>query len=371
MHIVYSSFGGRYSDSPRAVHEALLLRTGDVRHTWLADPLHHHGFPPRVRTVPFGSAASVEALQDADVIVANTYLDLDWRKRPGAVYVQTWHGTPLKRIHFDALWTAPGRLDPLAEDVARWDFLLSPNAASTEPLRSAFRYAGEVVESGYPRNDVLVAPQRDEVRARVRAELGIPEGATAVLYAPTWRDDLVGEDGRADFALQLDLADLTARLGGDTVLLLRLHYMLAGRLGPLEGTAVRDVSFHPEISDLYLAADAMVTDYSSAMFDFGVTGKPMLFFTYDLAHYRDTLRGFYFDFEAMAPGPLLRTSAEVVDALHDLDAVRDRYQDAYVRFQDRFCHLDDGRATARVLERCLPFLDAGPLPAPTAGPVTG
>jgi CDP-glycerol glycerophosphotransferase len=87
------------------------------------------------------------------------------------------------------------------------------------------------------------------------------------------------------------------------------------------------------------------------MFDFAVTGKPLLFYTYDLAHYRDTLRGFYFDFHEHAPGPLLHTSGEVVDALSDLAAVRARYKQIYAHFRARFCHLDDGHATTRVIER--------------------
>ena len=111
-----------------------------------------------------------------------------------------------------------------------------------------------------------------------------------------------------------------------------------------------NVSRYPDIRELYLAADALLTDYSSAMFDFAVTGKPMLFFTYDLAEYRDHVRGFYFDFEREAPGPLLATTAEVCAALDELDDVRHRYADAYAAFAQRFCALEDGRAAERVVD---------------------
>jgi CDP-glycerol glycerophosphotransferase len=140
-------------------------------------------------------------------------------------------------------------------------------------------------------------------------------------------------------------------LGEDHCVLLRLHYMLTGRLGAVEHAAVRDVSAHPDISELYLAADVLVTDYSSAMFDFAVTAKPQLFFTYDLASYRDSLRGFYFDFAPIAPGPLLETSSQVIQALRDLDAVSARYAGRYAAFRERFSHLEDGHATDRVIER--------------------
>jgi CDP-glycerol glycerophosphotransferase len=116
-----------------------------------------------------------------------------------------------------------------------------------------------------------------------------------------------------------------------------------------------DVSTYPDIAELYLASDVLVTDYSSVMFDYANTRKPQLFFTYDLDHYRDTLRGFYFDFEAEAPGPLLRTSDELVEALRSLDAVTAAHKPAYDAFHDRFCALEDGHAAERVIDRVFPF----------------
>ena len=113
---------------------------------------------------------------------------------------------------------------------------------------------------------------------------------------------------------------------------------------------MRDISYHPDVSDLYLAADVMVTDYSSTMFDFAITGKPLLFYTYDLERFRDALRGFYFDLAAVAPGPLVRTTGQLVDAIADLDAVQRRYDASYARFRSRFCHLEDGLATQRVVD---------------------
>lgn len=351
MKIVYNSFEGRYADSPRVLFEALRDAGSDATHVWLADPQYAAGFPADCPTVGYGTPAAVEALESADVVIANTYTDLAWAKRPDTLYVQTWHGTPLKRIHWDVLWTPPGLLERLSLDVARWDCLVSPSHESTPWLRGAFRYHGEVLEAGYPRNDVLDSPDRDAIRARVREQLGIDDDRTAVLYAPTWRDDEVLEGGGRDFRFPLDLDAFAEQLGDDHVLLLRLHYKLTGRLGPIAHPSIRDVSSHADISSLYLASDVMVTDYSSTMFDFAVTGRPILFYTYDLSHYQGRLRGFYFDFVAEAPGPLLETSQEVIDALGGLAAVVERHAARYARFRDRFCHLEDGRATDRVLNR--------------------
>ena len=354
MRVVYHTFEGRFADSPRALYELLSERLPDGDHVWLADPEHAESFPDDARTVAWGTPECVATLEAADLLVANTHTDLEWEKPAGATYLQTWHGTPLKRIHNDVLWAPEGRLERLDRDVAKWDLLLSPNEVSTPRLRGAFGYEGEVLESGYPRNDILSAPDAEERRAGIRARLGIAPEQTAVLYAPTWRDDAVFEAGGKDLELALDLDRFEERLGGQNVLLLRLHYMLTGRLEAGEDRpSVRDVSWWPEIGELYLAADVLVTDYSSTMFDFAVTGRPQLFFTYDLDDYRDRLRGFYFDFAPVAPGPLLPTNGELFDALADLPAVADAYAERYAEFSETFCRLEDGHAGERVVARLL------------------
>jgi CDP-glycerol glycerophosphotransferase len=351
--IVYFTFRGLFADNPRAVYEALRDRAG-LAHTWLCTPTTQGSFPPGVHTVLYGTPEAATVLATADVVVANDCMSMHWEKRPGTTYLQTWHGTPLKRIHHDAP-VRPGWLDAPDRDVARWDMLLSPNRASTENLRHAFRFAGPVHETGYPRNDVLNDPRREEIRARVRGELGIADGVTAVLYAPTWRDDLVfSSGGGPDFQVPIDLTAFTDRLGGDHVLLLRLHSMVSGRLALPPGVPAVDVSGRAESGELYLAADILVTDYSSAMFDFAVTGKPMVFYTYDLEHYRDDVRGFYFDLAAVAPGPLVATSEELIEAIADSDVAASALADRYARFRDTFCSLDDGHATDRVLDLLFP-----------------
>jgi CDP-glycerol glycerophosphotransferase len=354
MRIVFQSFEGRYSDSPRSLYEALLERGGGHELVWLADPAHADGFPADAATVAYGTAEARRLLERCDLLVANTHTDVEWDKPAGAVYLQTWHGTPLKRIHHDVLWAPEGRLERLDRDVARWDVLVSPNRPSTELLRGAFRFGGRVEETGYPRNDVLSAPDRDERRRAVRERLGLPEGRTAVLYAPTWRDDAVFAEGGKDFSLALDLDAFADRLGDEQTLLLRLHYTLTGRLAAREHPSVVDVSWHPDIAELYLAADVLVTDYSSAMFDFGVTGKPQILFTYDLDDYRGRLRGFYFELEPIAPGPLVEDTGALLDALAELPRVAEAHAERYAGFRERFCHLEDGSATERVLGLVLP-----------------
>ncbi len=272
------------------------------------------------------------------------------RKRRGTTFVQTWHGTPLKKIGFHTRRSG-SRTAQLAEktlerNIPNWDLLLSPNSFSTPILREAFRYSGPIVEAGYPRNDLLLSPEAGAIRDRVRERLGIASGRQVVLYAPTFRDE-------RPFAREADAQRLAGDLRATHDVLLRLHKIDAGQLSAGGGTLFRDVSDYPDNRELYLAADVLVTDYSSVMFDFAVTRKPMLFFTPDLAQYRDELRGFYFDFEAEAPGPLLPSADELVRALEDLDAALAGYEAKYAAFVERFCHLDDGHASARVVDAML------------------
>jgi CDP-glycerol glycerophosphotransferase len=346
-HVVYNSFRGHFSDSPRAIYEELARRASPGSHVWIGSPN-----PAAPRFVAPNTAAYFRELGRAGYLVSNVQMPGNLIKRRGAVYLQTWHGTPLKKIGLDnPRWREnPAARDKMVRDVAKWDYLVSQNAFSTEILRRAFGFDGEILETGYPRNDVLNAPDRSRIRAALRRELGIADGQRAVLYAPTWRDDDVDAAGGYRFEPALDLAQIAARLGGDHVLLLRLHYMLAAALGEL-GPHVRNVSHLADIGALYLAADVLVTDYSSAMFDFAVTGKPMVFYTYDLERYRDRTRGFYFDLESEAPGPICRTTEEVAAALLEASDAGERHGAAYERFRARFCPYDDGRASARVVDR--------------------
>jgi CDP-glycerol glycerophosphotransferase len=351
MRVVWQSFEGRYSDSPAVMFERWSAERPGDEHLWLAAAGQSDTFPAGIDTVPIYTEDCVEALGECDLLIANTHTDVSWAKKPGACYLQTWHGTPLKRVHRDVLWAPPGRLDRLSRDVARWDLLLSPNAESTPRLRRAFAFTGEVIESGYPRNDILSSPDRELIGRRVRRELGIPDGRTVVLYTPTWRDDVVLGGGTGPVELGLQIEELVERLGEDYCVLLRMHSLVGDRWTPVQGDRVRDVSRHPNISELFLAADLMITDYSSTMFDYAVTGRPILFFTYDMEGFRDTVRGFYFDLEEQAPGPLLRTQGELVEAILAVEEVREKYADAYERFRERYCSLEDGHATERILGR--------------------
>lgn len=350
--VLFDSWEGKqYSDNPRALSEELGRRRPDLRRVWvLRDPTLD--VPTDVAVVRRWSRQYYDRLAQARWVIANDVMDRRFVKRRGSTYLQTWHGTPVKRVGFD-IGTLHSRdttyLDRVARDVESWDFLVSPNRHSTEVFRRAFRYEGRIIEAGYPRNDLLLAADRDVIARRVRCSLGIDPDRRVVLWLPTWRDHLHAPSGY-QFPVALDPAAFSAALGDDHVLLVRGHHHAAANVPGLAGTAVRDVTSFADLRELFLIADVLVTDYSSAMFDFAVTGRPMLFFAWDLETYRDDVRGFTFDLESQAPGPVLRSTAQVLAALREIDAVSRAYADRYAAWQRRFCALEDGHASARVLD---------------------
>jgi CDP-glycerol glycerophosphotransferase len=356
VRIVWNSFHGRFSDNPRALWEGVRDHDG-LEHVWLADTAHRDAFPDGVELVDVDGPDAPTVLASADLVVANTHTEVEWDKTGRTRYVQTWHGTPLKRIHRDVLWAPRGRLDRLDRDVARWDLLLSPNRVSTPRLRGAFRYRGEVLESGYPRNDVLTDQRREVVAERMRGDLGVGPDERVVLYAPTWRDDEVL--GRSSGPVPLvDMAwvaeQLSEKLGEPTTILVRAHNLVTARAAVAGGDRVRDVSGHPDVRDLLCLADVLVTDYSSVMFDFAVTGRPILHFAYDLDRFTSSIRGLYEPLEDVAAGPVVGTpqelAVELTRVLADTEAHRRRWAQRYAAFRETYCGLEDGSATQRVLD---------------------
>lgn len=349
-----SGVGKQYADSPRYIYEELLRRSDARTKVWA----YNGRFPvkdPGTIVVKRLSPGYYWYLARAKYWVNNQNFPYYIRRRPKGVYLQTWHGTPLKRMLHD-LDEIHGRdegyLDRVTTAAAQWSVLLSPSPFTTEKIRSAFRYTGRVLETGYPRNDILLAPERDRIAADVRDKLGIGPGKKVFLYAPTFRDNQSAGAGRFKFTLPLDLEAFNARFGEDSVLLLRTHVLVSGSISIPEDCAhaVIDASSYPEIQELYLASDVLITDYSSVFFDYSILRRPILFYAYDLDLYRDQLRGFYLDYDTELPGPVVTTE----DALYEeLDKIRTGSATGpFIEqgFIDRYAPYDDGGASARAVD---------------------
>jgi CDP-glycerol glycerophosphotransferase len=356
--IVFESGQGRhFSDSPRYIYEEL-LRRGDTRtKVWIYDrPLpvrDEHTIVVKRHSVGF-----YWYLARAKFWVNNHTFPHYITRRPGGRYVQTWHGTPLKRMFLDQeAWFGrdPGYKGRVTEAVAQWSVLVSPSPYATDCMRSAYAWKGPVVEVGYPRNDILLDGSADERSRTVRQMLGIAPEKRVVLYAPTFRDDRPTARGRFEFAMPFDLAEFHRRFGADTVLLVRTHVLISNRVEVPVGaeSSVVDVSAYPDIQELLLASDVLVTDYSSSFFDFALLGRPIVFYAYDLENYRDNLRGFYLPYdEGTLPGPITRTQDELFTAL-EASAAASGPDERVLAFAATYAPHDDGHASARVVDDLL------------------
>jgi CDP-glycerol glycerophosphotransferase len=225
-----------------------------------------------------------------------------------------------------------------------WDFLISPSAYCSEIFPSTFRYSGEILETGYPRNDILITG-RDK-RNQIRKSLGILDPSQlVVLYAPTWRDSIRTATGNWK-----PVNFLTRPLGPNITLLFRGHTNTHSAHTKSIARDAIDVTDYRNVAELYLAADVLVTDYSSSMFDFSVTGKPMIFLVPDIANYV-AKRGFYFDFEQLAPGPILSDDSTLRETLENVESLKVQYADRYQAWQHKFNKLEDGFASRRAVDR--------------------
>jgi CDP-glycerol glycerophosphotransferase len=337
--VFFESFYGRNAScNPLAIDRELARLRPDVTRYWSVVDLSVR-VPDGAVPVVDGSPEWWRARGSARLIVVNDWLRRRFERRPGQHVIQTWHGTPLKRLALHRPGFDPRRMVAVVRESRRWDVLLAQNAYAADILRKAYAFLTRPIwVEGYPRNDVLVTGDG----AATRAALGIGHEERVILYAPTWRDD------RSEMVDFLDPVALAA--SADAVVLVRGHSrtLLPGR--DATGPRVIDVTAFPDMAQLLLAADALITDYSSVMFDFSVMGKPMYFFVPDLEHYRGELRGFYFDLAAHAPGPVVRTQEELAVALGEDPS---RFAARYAEWRMKFNARDDGHAAERVVARLL------------------
>ncbi len=353
--VMFESFFGKgYSDSPKYVYEYLAKNYGDkYEFVWV---LNNDTKPPYGgKVVKRFSREYVKYLATAQYLIFNVRQPQFYKPREGQTFVETWHGTPLKRLVFDqeeVLSASPKYKIQFYKQRQQWDYLVAANKFSSDTFRSCFMYDGEMLDIGYPRNDLLYDPNKDEIAVELRKKLGIPLDKKTILYAPTWRDDESYGKGEYKFTLALDLHRLKEEFSDEYVVLLRTHYYIADKIDVtgLEGF-VYNLSDYNDITELYLISDICITDYSSVFFDYGNLKRPELFFVYDYERYRDQLRGFYISMQDDLPGPLLYTNDDVVEAIKNIDQITEEYKDKYEVFYERFCTYDDGNASKRLVER--------------------
>lgn len=344
--IVFESmWGKKYSCNPRYLYEYIDKNHPDYTCIWsLKDeciPITGNGI--RVRRL---SWKYLYYMARAKYFVNNVNFADSYEKRKGQIEVQTMHGTPLKTIGLDVPGDFPTKKSEknYIRKCKRWDYLIVQNKFVADLAPSAFKFKNTIMDTGYPRTDILYSSNNKDEMGRLKEKLGLPKDKKVIMYAPTWRI-------KNKFELMLDLEKMKEKFSDEYVLILRLHHFSAKGLKRIPGDGfVYDLTNYQSIEDLYIITDILITDYSSVMFDYAVLHRPMLFFTYDLDEYRDKLRGFNIDIEKEAPGPLLYTSDEVLDAIEHLDDTIKNSKQRVDNFNEKYITYECENSSEKVFD---------------------
>lgn len=356
--IIFASFSGTaYSDNPRYLFEYLRDNDDftDYRFVWA---FRRKRVVQGAEVVKFNSLTYYYLLSKAKYWVFNAKMAPYYQKKEEQIYLQTWHGTPLKRLGHDLLdngktyyrsqLSYKQMLKGYDEDSCQWDYLISPNSFSSRAFASAFKINQEkMLEVGYPRVDFLVNADSNKC-IELKRRYGLPLDKKVVLYAPTWRDDSFGIRGYR-FELAVDFYKWKNQLGDDTVILFKPHYLISNvyQIPNDLSNFVYLMAASADINDAYLMSDVLITDYSSVFFDYANLNRPIYFYMYDFEQYEQELRGFYLKVPDELPNDVIRTEKELLRRIKEDIFDYDRLQ----VFNQVFNSWNDGKVSSKVAKR--------------------
>lgn len=368
--IIFESFMGRkYSDNPRAVYEYLLNdnKYKAFKFIWAFKDIDKYKTydalgNKRTQIVKYGSRSYYQAYGTSKYWISNSRIPEAIYKKRGQVYVQCWHGTPLKKLGYDIEVEGKNALNSnkdirkkYKDDAKRYSYMLSSSKFCTEKFISAFNLKAlgkenVIIEQGFPRNDILSNYCEEEV-LKIKERLGLPKDKKVILYAPTWRDDQHRSGKGYVYSNELDLDMLNEALSDSYVVLFRVHYFVTNSFDFSKHKGfVYDVSDIDDINELYLISDMLITDYSSVFFDYAILEKPIFFYMYDLENYRDQVRGFYLNLDEL-PGEIITNEMNLVKKIQKSVAnTKTDYNEMMKAFNKKFNYLHDGNASRRFIQ---------------------
>lgn len=363
--ILFEAFGGRnYTCSPKAIYEKMLEMDEfkDFKFVWsFVNPDKHEiKKDKRLVIVKSKSKDYFKYCSISKYWIVNSIMDEGITKKKSQIYVQCWHGTPLKKLRCD-IEVDGAILNTISEirkrndrDAKRFDYFISPSRYCTEKFISAFnlKNLGKeniIIEKGYPRNDFLFNKSEKDIN-EIKNKLGIPKNKKVIFYLPTFRDNQHTSGVGYTYKLEIDFDRLKEKFGKDYVILFSPHYFIANSVDVSKyKDFIIGVQGYDEINELYLVSDIIMTDYSSVFFDFANLGKPMLFYMYDYDLYQGKLRDFYISLDEL-PGPIAKTQDELEYNLESIENISKKYKKKYEEFNKKYNYLDDGNASERVIK---------------------
>ena len=360
--VIFIAFHGRgYSDNPRAIYEAMRQdpRFEGYRFIWFIKKHKQKQITiPGAEVKEYFSFSYFYYMSKAEYWIINCKMPDYIAKKEEQVYLQTWHGTPLKRLAHDieaaedmTFYRSAVSFAQMTQsydiDVARYNYMISPNRFCTEVFQSAFRIQRErLIETGYPRNDFICNTTKEEI-VRLKEKYQLPKDKKVVLYAPTWRDNSYVASGYT-FELKADFHKWKEILGEEYIVVFKPHYLIINTYekdSSLQGF-LYSIPAEADIRELYVISDMLITDYSSVFFDYAILKRPIYFYMYDIEEYANDLRGFYLDIHKDLPGDIYTNEDELLAAVK-----QDAYDEtAYQAFYERFCSCEDGKAAKRVID---------------------
>ncbi len=370
--VIFGCFNGRsYCDSPKAIYKYMLTdrRFEEFNYIWVFKEPNKHKYleeNKNTKVISVKGKKYVQAMAKAKYWIFNYKIPDYIYPKKDQIFVQCWHGTPLKRLgcdlqHFDnALNTIEGMKKRYNEETKKFSYFLSPSKFASEKFISIWNMKENkkqdcVLELGYPRNDYLYNYTENDIKT-IKSKLGIENCTKKILlYAPTYRDNQHTSGIGYTYKTEVDFDKLKEELSGEYIILFRSHWLVAN-LFDFEKYKdfIYNVSDYDDIDELYVVSDLLITDYSSVFFDYANLKRPILFYMYDLEEYRDNIRGFYLNIEEL-PGPILKTEEELIENIKTIS--EDFYNDKYKKFNDKFNYLDDGQASKRVIDKIFTFND--------------
>ena len=362
--ILFESFQGRqYTCSPKAMYLAALSdeRFKDYTFIWSVRSMKKYAFlkeNPNTQLVKYASYDYMKALVRAKYWVVNSTLLPYITPDDNHVFIQTWHGTPLKRLGCD-IKNQGNNAQKLSEIYNQYQTqgkriskFISPSPFYTEKIGSAYAQPKDkFIECGYPRNDFLFSYTDEDVK-RIKEGLEIPEDKKVLLYAPTFRDNMHERGKGFHYDIGIDFDMLKKEFSKDYVILFRAHYFIIDKFNfdEYEGF-IYNVSKHDDINELYIISDMLLTDYSSVFFDYANLKRPVMFFMYDFEEYKNNLRDFYLEMSEL-PGPIVYKNQELCAMIRETEK-NFVYDEKYQKFNEKFNSYNDANSSIRALEECI------------------
>ena len=361
--ILFEVYNGRnYACCPKAIYEYMIKnkKYKDYKFIWAFKNPEKYDLGKQTKIVKTNSKEYFKYLSSSKYWIVNSLVDVAIKKKKNQIYLQCWHGTPLKKLRYD-IEVKGSVLNTINEirkrndlDAVKFDYFISPSKFCTEKFTSAFnlKKLGKeniIIEKGYPRNDYLFNYKKEDVE-KIKKTLKLPKNKKIILYAPTFRDNQHTSGLGYTYNLGIDFDKLKKELNKDYIILFRTHYFISNSFDFSKyKDFIYDVSDYDDINELYIISDILLTDYSSVFFDFANLKRPMLFYMYDLDDYKNNLRDFYFDLDIL-PGPIVKTENDLINEIKNIDDYNKIYSDKYKKFNQKFNYLDDGNAAKRVVD---------------------